>query len=354
MQPSPDRPIAKPRPDVAQLRSASAEALARGAPAAAIAYLRRALREPPLSGDRPAVSRELGRALLLADEPEGIEVLRAVRSSFDDPLERAAIATELSVSLAFRRPGREGVDLLEESLEEIPDAAAGLALLIRGHLLIHTLSGLEEVPPPILPEREAWPDGGTQEGRFLLRQLSFLYAIGLGPVEYGLELATRVGTDLEAYAEDVRAGMPAHYVFGAQTLADRGDLIPEPIAVAIEASERRGAIPAVGSGYGARGYCRYFDGDLRGAEADLGIALRLMSPASLFVPTRLGLAAAMRIAMPAASSERRGRCSTIWGRAAFPAAESPARWASSPAPSCAPRAAATRRRGTTSSPPGSG
>ncbi|HEU4737414.1 MAG TPA: LuxR C-terminal-related transcriptional regulator [Solirubrobacterales bacterium] len=282
---------------VAQLRSAGAQALARGAPAAAVSYVRRALREPPPRGDRAAVSRELGRALLLADEPEGIEVLRAVRSALDDPLERAAIATELSVSLAFRRPGREGVTLLEESLEEIPDAEAGVALLIRGHMLIHTLSGLEEVPPQIMWERENWPDGDTQEGRFLLRQLSFLFALGLGPVEYGLELATRAGTDLEAYAEDVRAGVPAQYVFMAQTLADRGDLIWEPIAVGIEASERRGAIPAIGSGYGVRGYCRYLDGDLFGAAADLTIARRLLTPIGLLVPTRQLLAVAMRIAI---------------------------------------------------------
>lgn len=291
--------LAEPAGDervVALLRSAGAEAIARGAPAAAISYLRRALREPPPKPDRAAISRELGRALLLADEPEGIEVLRAVRGSLEDPLQRAAIAAELSVSLAFRRPGREGVELLEESLEEIPEADTGIGPLLRGHLLIHTLSGLEEVPPPIRRECEAWPTGETQEGRFLLRQLSFLYALGLGPVECVLELASRIGTDLEVYAEDVRAGMPAHYVFGALTLADRGDLIAEPIAVAIEASKRRGAIPAVGSGYGGRGYCRYVDGDLRGAAADAGIALRLM-PAGLLVPTRMMLAGAMTIAI---------------------------------------------------------
>jgi DNA-binding CsgD family transcriptional regulator len=291
--------LAEPAGDewaVAELQSAAAEALDRGAPAAAVAYLRRALREPPWE-DRSAVSRELGHALLRADDPEGIEVLRAVRSALTDPLDRAAIATELSVSLAFRRPGREGVNLLEESLAEIGDTDAGIVQLILGHLAIHTLSGLEEVPPQIALEREAWPGGETREGRAMLRHLAFLHAIGLGRIEESLELATRIDPDLETYAEDVRAGFPANYVFGALALADRGDLTPEPIAVAIEASRQRGAIPAVGTGYMTSGYCHYLDGDLPGAEADFGIGLQLMGGAGLLVPMKTGVTGAMRAAI---------------------------------------------------------
>jgi len=282
---------------VSELRSAAAAALGRGAAAAAVSYLRRALREPPPRGDRPAVSRELGNALLRADDPEGIEMLRTVRSALEDPVERAMIATELSVSLAFRRPGGEGVDLLEESAEEIPDAHTELALLLRGHLLIQALSGLERVPPGVMPEWEHWPDGDTAAGRALLRELSFLYAIGFGPVEHGLELAARTGTDLELYAEDARAGYPAGYVFAAQALADRADLTPEALAVAIESAKRRGSIGALGSGYGVRALCHYVDGDLAGAEADIGVALRLTIPTGLTVPLGSWLTGAMKIAI---------------------------------------------------------
>jgi DNA-binding CsgD family transcriptional regulator/tetratricopeptide (TPR) repeat protein len=282
---------------VAELRSAAAEALGRAAPAAAVSYLRRALREPPPKRDRLAVSRELGNALLRADDPEGIEVLRAVRSALEDPIERGAIATEVSVSLAFRRPGSEGVGLLEESLEEIPDGNTGPILFLRGHLLIQTLSGLERVPPGVKPEREAWPEGDTREGRFLLRQLSFLYAVGFGPVECALELASRVSTDLKLYAEDARAGYPAGYVFVAQALADRGDLTPELLDVAIEAGKDRGAVPAVGSAYGIRASCRYLDGDLAGAEADIEIALRLTVSSGLLAPVASWLFGAMKVAI---------------------------------------------------------
>jgi hypothetical protein len=302
--------LAEPAGDgwaVAELRSAASEALGRGAPAAAVSYLRRALREPPPKPDRPAVSRELGNALLRADDPEGIEVLRAVRSALNDPVERAAIAAELSVSLAFRRPGGEGVDLLEESLEEIPDDDNGLGLLLRGHLLVQALSGLERVPPGVKPEREHWPDGDSREGRALLRLLSFLYAVGFGPIDCALDAAAASGSDPEVYWEDARAGFPAGYVFGALGLADRGDLTPELLAVAIEAAKHRGAGPAMGSGYGARATCRYLDGDLPGAASDIEVALRLTISSGLLAPLSAWLFGGARIAIargePASAEE---------------------------------------------------
>ncbi len=152
--------LAEPSGDewvVAELRAAASVALGRGAPAATISYLRRALREPPPKEDRRAVSRELGLALLRDDHAEGIEVLRSVRAAEDDPVVRAQLATELSISLALRRTGDEGVAMLEESLREIPDHQAGLGPFLRGHLLVQTISGMERIPAQIIPGRGDGP-----------------------------------------------------------------------------------------------------------------------------------------------------------------------------------------------------
>lgn len=268
---------------VTELRAAAVEAIGRGAPEAAVSYLRRALREPPPKGERLTVSRELGLALLLADQPEGIEVLRAVRGALDDPIQRAEIATELSVSLAFRRPGGEGIVLLEESLAEIPKDCDDLALFLRGHQLVQLLSGLERIPDGLHPEREEWPDGSTVEGRFVLRQLTLLYALGFGPMESVMELAERVGSNLALYAADVRAGLPAHYIFAAQTLADHGDLTPEFFATALETSKQRGTVTGLAAGHVMRAFSRFFDGDLSGALSDAEIATHLLEPTGLKV-----------------------------------------------------------------------
>lgn len=305
--------LAEPAGDawaVSELRAAAGEALNRGAPAAAVSYLRRALREPPPKPNRLAVSRELGVALLRADEPEGIEVLRAVRGAVEDPVERARIATELSVSLAFRRPGGEGVDLLEESLEAIPDSNAELRLFLRGHLLLQALSGLERLPSGVMPEQ--WPDGGTREGRFLLRQLSYLNAIGFGRLDEALDLAARTDSDLEVYAGDARAGLPAHYVFGAQTLADRGDLASEPLAVAIDASNSVGRVGGAAAGHGTRAACGYLDGNLAEAEADVAVALRLTPAKGLLVPLGTWLSVASRIAIARGDLHEAQRSLDMW------------------------------------------
>lgn len=289
-------PAGEPWP-VARLRSAATEALGRGAPAAAVSYLRRALREPPPKPDRLTVSQELGIALLRADEPEGIEVLRSARSSLEDPLERAVIAAELSASFAFRRPDTgEGVVMLEDSLQEIGAEEPELRLLLRGHLLLHLASGLDRVPAGVVPERARWPDGASREGRFFLRQLSYLYAIGLGRLEDARELAMKAGTDLEIYAGDVRAGMPTQSVWGALALADRGDLTAAPLAVSIEAAQQRGAPASVASAHGVRAFVSYLDGDLKAAQADIGIALRVTRSTGFLVPLVTWLSGAMVIA----------------------------------------------------------
>ena len=298
---------------VAELRTAASVALGRGAPAAAISYLRRALREPPPKQDRRAVSRELGLALLRDDHAEGIEVLRAVRAAENDPVVRAQLATELSISLVLRRAGGEGVAMLEESLREIPDHRAGLGLFLHGHLLIHTLSGLEEVPPQIMPEREAWPDGGTAEGRFILRQLAFLYAVGFGPMENVMDLIERTGADLSLYADDVRVGLPAHAGSAAMALADHGDLTFEYFAMAFQLAEERGSVTALSSAHGMRAWCLLGDGDLGAAWVDAESAVRLTEATGLQTMFNSWVSAALRTLVakgePAAAEELLAR---VW------------------------------------------
>jgi DNA-binding CsgD family transcriptional regulator len=299
---------------VAALRFAAAEALGRGAPAAAVSYLRRALHEPPPKPDRLATSRELGVALLRADEPEGIEVLRAVRAAESDPVVRAELATELSISLSIRRPGGEGVAMIEESLREIPDHRSGLGLFLRGFQLDQLLSGMERIPDVLDLEPEGWPDGATGEGRFFLRQLAFLYAVGFGEMENVMELVERHSADLALYASDVRAGRPAHYVLAAMTLADRGDLTAKHFETALEVSRERGTVAGMAAVHGMRAWCLCGDGDLREARLEVDTALRLIEPTGLRTQLVNWLSGGLRILVaqgePAAAEELQER---VWG-----------------------------------------
>ena len=71
------------------LRRAAARSVGRGAPDAAVRYLRRALDEPPAAEVRPALLAELGRAEVRAAMPdEAVEHLRAALASGSPPIWR--------------------------------------------------------------------------------------------------------------------------------------------------------------------------------------------------------------------------------------------------------------------------
>ena len=106
------------------LRLAAGAALARAAPDSAVAYLERALAEPPA---RPAlVLRELGAAELRTGSPRGLEHLALAQAQTDAPTDRAAIALDLArASLVAGRD--DGAALLERAAADVRAADPGLA-----------------------------------------------------------------------------------------------------------------------------------------------------------------------------------------------------------------------------------
>jgi predicted ATPase len=131
---------------VETLRRAAGEASDRGAPEPAVGYLRRALAEPPLEAERPAVERELGSALVRASDSAGVEALLALRESSEDAVARAEIVAELAISLTYRGRGEETVALLEQSLAELDGSDPKLELRLRGELLELSLWDREGIP----------------------------------------------------------------------------------------------------------------------------------------------------------------------------------------------------------------
>ncbi len=81
------------------LRCAAQDALAQGAPEAAVSYLRRALAEPPAAADRLAVLRMLGSAEALLPAGDDFSSLREALALAPDPQVRVEIAFELALAL---------------------------------------------------------------------------------------------------------------------------------------------------------------------------------------------------------------------------------------------------------------
>lgn len=287
--------LAEPAADewaVAQLRSAAAAALGRGAADAGVRYLRRALREPPTRAERLAVSRELGVALLQANDPEGIEVLRTVRAATVEVELRAAITNELAGSLGLRNGNEEAARLIEDSLSELPDPDGELGLMLRGWLLVQVVWGLERVPEVAIPPQNPSPE--TLPGRTVLQSMAPLYALGFGSMEQSRRAAEAAIVKPETLFADAMAGLPPQGALVSMTLADRGGVVAGFYDFAIEGARRRGVLPGVGGGHGIRALAHLLDGDLREAQADSEIAVDVLRPFGLVSPLAFWSSVAMR------------------------------------------------------------
>jgi DNA-binding CsgD family transcriptional regulator len=106
------------------MRVAAREALARGAPEAAVSYLRRALAEPPSPDVRLQVLVELGRAEARLPTAHDFTALRTALELAHDPLQRAEIALELGLTLFGVLRNREARAVLEDALRREPELDA--------------------------------------------------------------------------------------------------------------------------------------------------------------------------------------------------------------------------------------
>jgi DNA-binding NarL/FixJ family response regulator len=278
---------------VSELRAAAAAALGRGAPDAAVRYLRRALREPPARDDRLAVSRELGVALLTASDPEGIEVLRTVRAATADRVLRAGIANDLAGSLGLRNGNEEAAELLEESLAEIPAGEDELVLYLRGWLLLQSIWGLERVSEAALSGGDPAP--ATLPGRFVLQGIGSLHALGLGSMGRARQIAESATAEPRHLYDDAAAGLPPQGSLVTLVLADRGDRVAGLFDLAIEGARCRGVMPGIAGGHGVRALGHYLDGDLREAQADAEIAIGVLRRYGLVAPLALWSAVAVNV-----------------------------------------------------------
>ena len=102
------------------LRAAGEGAIRRGATDGAIAYLRRALAEPPAPEDRPALALQLGLAEALANGPNAIGFLQTALAASTDPVERTFITSVLSRAQMFSGDAVGAVELCRRTIAELP------------------------------------------------------------------------------------------------------------------------------------------------------------------------------------------------------------------------------------------
>ena len=123
---------------VATLRDVARRAAGRGAAESAVAYLRRALAEPPPSSERAELLLELGSAEVHVDGDSAIAHLQQAHALVDEPIARAEIALLLGRQLIELR-GNEAHTVFITALEELGGADPELERLLEVGLITNDL-----------------------------------------------------------------------------------------------------------------------------------------------------------------------------------------------------------------------
>jgi DNA-binding CsgD family transcriptional regulator/tetratricopeptide (TPR) repeat protein len=110
------------------LRATAQRAMERGAPASAVRYLERALREPPADAERAVVLAELGRAEAAAGLPDAVEHLQAAIGLAREPRQRAALL--LAYGRVLQHSGRlsDACEAFQRGRDELGERHSELAV----------------------------------------------------------------------------------------------------------------------------------------------------------------------------------------------------------------------------------
>lgn len=251
------------------LREAGAASLARGAPAAAMAQLARALAEGA-GGDRGAILHELGRAEQRSGAGEAAlgHLREALELAADERL-RVAVAIDLSSTLLVMRHAAEAVEVLEAeaargpsdpelslTLDALAVAARGYALMAPGRDRVRRiLSVAGETPAQRLALASL--TGAARTASELADATERALAGGA--------LLAEVGADSFAYARLVLQLVLADSERAAREHLERG----------LQDSRDRGTLNGQGPMIGMRAVLEHRVGALREAEADARWAAEL-------------------------------------------------------------------------------
>jgi DNA-binding CsgD family transcriptional regulator len=105
---------------IERLSEAARAALHKGAADSAVAYLKRAVEEPPAYEHMTELVLELGQAEMLISGTDAAAHLRQAWAALQDPRQKARTAAALARVLMFTAPGEEAEQVTRQALQETP------------------------------------------------------------------------------------------------------------------------------------------------------------------------------------------------------------------------------------------
>ncbi|MDQ3865604.1 MAG: AAA family ATPase [Actinomycetota bacterium] len=273
------------------LRRAAERAVGRGAPQAAIAYLRRALEEPPPEANRVDVLQALGIAELHTDAFAAVEHLREGLRLAEGPIRRAEAAFLYVRALIWLDKFDVAVDVLREAIDELGDGEPERRELLEAVLIGCALwmPELQEIRfERMATVREDALRGGL--GAAAMRSILAFHEARIGHSrERAVALAER------ALASGLLSGSETLWALTAMvTLAVAGEVEAARAAydAAVDDARRRGDLLDLVPLLLLRGWLASQQGDLFAAEEDLlSPELGLAEAASTTVANGAGLRA---------------------------------------------------------------
>jgi DNA-binding CsgD family transcriptional regulator len=263
---------------VTSLRAAARRALVNGATEAAIAYLRRALDEPPLGEERFEVLLELGLAERRLAMPSAVQRLAEAADEGPDPVRAARASLEYGRMLFHANRPADAIDVLQRAGALLGDEDPDLAEQIDAELigssrwLTDYLSIAEERLSSISEDRLVGGVGTAQ----LLGVLAVDEAARAGSRERAADLARRA----LAMPEIAHEGAIGIYLaLNALTQAGESVEAYRSYSLVVERARRTGDLFTLAGSLGFLGYIRIHHGELLDAEADLREGLELIRAA---------------------------------------------------------------------------
>jgi DNA-binding CsgD family transcriptional regulator len=262
---------------VARLRAGAREAIARGAPGAGAAFLRRAEREPPTGAERATVLFELGQAEVLDRDPTARDDLTAALNLTTDPVEAGRIALLLADVLLYSGSVAEAIDVADTAIDRLADSDPEIATRLEAFAAWWTAidarfaGGLERRLPRLRKVAEA----GGPTARPVLLVLGALAGLRTGDSGEVLQFVHRGLDDGRLLAEETSDSHAVFLAIAALSMVDELDELERLIVELQGDARRRGSVLGHTITAAWRGYSRLRRGRVAEALDDLRSALAL-------------------------------------------------------------------------------
>jgi DNA-binding CsgD family transcriptional regulator len=262
------------------LRRVAADALVRGAPAAAVAWLKRALAEPPPAEDRIGVLGQLGSAELRLGAPEAVEHLRTVVELVDEPAALTGATSKLALALTLAGDSDAAFEALAPVVDRMDNEDRELALVLEAQLASHAQQAGRDKRERVAErlERRGELEGRTSGERLVRASLAYQHA---KESESAAEAAAYLERPLEggALLRDLKLDVagPFNDIIVGLLATDSLDVADANLEEALAQARGRGSIPGVAFLTDLRGWVSLRRGAVGKAECDARTALELLT-----------------------------------------------------------------------------